>query len=126
MKWKIEYYKKSDGTEPVTDFINTLPAKHAAKALWEIDLLEEFGTTLSMPYTKSIKGDKYKGLFELRIQQGNDISRIFYILPVGNTFILLHGFLKKGKKTPPLELATALRYMKDYLGDDEKWEHMMK
>jgi phage-related protein len=28
--------------------------------------------------------------------------------------ILLRGFLKKGNKTPPQELETALRYMKDY------------
>jgi phage-related protein len=75
-----------------------------------------------MPYTKPIEGEKYKGLFELRIQQGGDISRIFYILPVGNQFILLHGFLKKGEKTPPSELNTALSYKKDYLrrfGDHE-------
>ena len=120
MKWKVVYYKKDDGTEPVTDFINSLPSKHAAKALWEIDMLKKFGTELRMPYTKSIKGAKYKGLFELRIQQDSNKSRIFYILPIGNTFILLHGFLKKGKKTPPFELATALRYMNDYLGDESK------
>ncbi len=115
MDWKVEYYQLEDGTEPVTEFICALPPKHAAKALWEIDLLEQFGTALRMPYARPIVGEKYKGLFELRIQQGSDISRIFYVLPVGNKFILLHGFVKKGQKTPPLELDTALRYMQDYL-----------
>jgi phage-related protein len=68
-----------------------------------------------MPYVKSIRGEKYQGLWELRIQQGSDVSRIFYFLPVGNTFILLHGFLKKTQKIPPQELETALRYKADYL-----------
>ena len=66
-------------------------------------------------YKKSIQGEKYKGLFELRVQQGNDISRIFYCLPVGNTFVVLHGFMKKTGKTPSRELETALRYKNDYL-----------
>ena len=115
MDWKIIYYQKEDGTEPVSEFISTLPTKHAAKALWEIDLLAQFGTALRMPYTRAVEGEKYKGLFELRIQQGGDISRIFYILPVGNEFVLLHGFIKKSKKTPLGELETALRHMQDYL-----------
>ena len=115
MEWKVVYYKRENGTEPVSEFVGALPAKHAAKALWEIDLLEQFGTSLRMPYTRAIEGEKYKGLFELRIQQGSDISRIFYVLPVGNKFILLHGFVKKGQKTPPQELDTALRYMQEYL-----------
>jgi phage-related protein len=115
MDWDVEYYEKEDGTVPVSDFIATLPKKHIAKALWEIRLLAANGTALRMPYAESIKGEKYKGLWELRIQQGSDISRIFYFLPVGNTFILLHGFLKKTQKTPTQELDTALRYKDDYL-----------
>ncbi|MDR1764537.1 MAG: type II toxin-antitoxin system RelE/ParE family toxin [Lachnospiraceae bacterium] len=77
-----------------------------------------------MPYVDSIKGEKYKGLWELRIQQGSDISRIFYFLTIGNKFVLLHGFLKKTTKTPQAELDTALRNRDDYLRrvDDEKME----
>jgi phage-related protein len=115
MAWDVEYYEKENGETPVMDFIASLPAKHIAKALWEIRLLAQLGTALRMPYADSIKGDRYKGLWELRIQQGSDISRIFYFLPVGKTFILLHGFLKKTDKTPPQELKTALRYKEDYL-----------
>lgn len=114
MKWNVIYYQKESGEEPVADFIASLPSKHRAKALWEVRLLVEYGTALREPYSKSIQGEKYKGLFELRVQQGNDISRIFYFLPVGNTFILLHGFIKKAGKTPTRELDTALRYMQDY------------
>ena len=115
MDWKVKYYRREDGTEPVSEFINSLPAKHAAKALWEINLLEQFGTALRMPYTRAIEGKKYKGMFELRIQQGGEISRIFYVLPVGSVFVLLHGFIKKSGKTPPGEIKTALCNMQDYM-----------
>ena len=77
-------------------------------------MLEKFGINLTEPYVKPIEGDKYKGLWELRIQQGNNISRIFYFLSIENTFVLLHGFLKKSQKTPKRELNLALAYMLDY------------
>ena len=114
LKWEVEYYLKENGESPICNFIKMLSPKHSAKVLWEIDLLEKLGTTIKEPYAKPIKGEKYKGLWELRIQQGSDASRVFYFLPVGNTFILLHGFLKKTNKTPVSELNMALSYMNDY------------
>jgi phage-related protein len=115
VKWNVVYYQKENGTSPVKEFLQSLPAKMRAKADWEIEILEQYGTALRMPYARAIEGDKYKGMYELRIQQGNDISRVFYFLPIGTDFILLHGFLKKDQKTPNKELETALRYMKDYI-----------
>lgn len=115
MSWCIELYATENGDEPVMQFLNSLTQKHRAKAIWEIDLLEEHGLCLKMPYVKNIQGEKYKGLMELRIQQGNDASRIFYFLPICNKFVLLHGFVKKDQKTPKKELETALRYKDDYV-----------
>ena len=114
LDWKVDYYIKECGESPVKDFIKSLPPKHSAKVLWEIDLLEKLGTNIKEPYAKSIQGEKYKGLWELRIQQGSDISRVFYFLPVSNIFILLHGFVKKGNRTPTGELETAMAHMNDY------------
>ena len=114
MKWIVDYYVKENGDSPVKDFISSLAPKHMAKVLWEIDLLEKLGTDIKEPYAASIKGKKYKGLWELRIQQGSDASRVFYFIPIGNTFILLHGFIKKSNKTPIIELERALSYMSDY------------
>jgi phage-related protein len=115
MEWTVELYATENGDEPVRDFLATLPQKHLIKALWEIDLLEKLGTTIHEPYAKPIKGDEYKGLWELRIKIGSDSSRVFYFLPLGHTFILLHGFLKKSNKTPKRELDTAKKHMEDHL-----------
>lgn len=50
MGWNIRLYAKENGEEPVSAFIASLPPKHQAKALWEIDLLEEHGAALREPY----------------------------------------------------------------------------
>lgn len=113
--WEVETYIKESGEDPVAEFINTLSVKQQSKTAWEIELLKTYGPTLREPYVRAIKGEKYTGLYELRIQQGNDISRIFYFLPIGKKYILLHGFVKKTQKTPPRELDTALRNKQDYL-----------
>lgn len=67
-----------------------------------------------MPYVKHIQGDAYRGLWELRIKLANDTPRIFYFLSLENTFVLLHGFLKKTDETPKRELDIAKRHMEDY------------
>ena len=62
-----------------------------------------------------MQGEQYKGLWELRVRFGNDISRIFYFLHIHGTFVLLHGFVKKSEQTPISELEKAKDYMIDYL-----------
>lgn len=114
MKWEIEFYEKEDGEIPVENFLNTLPPKHQAKAIREIELLEEYGIHLPFPHTSAIKGEDYKGLWELRIKVASDISRIFYFLHDGNRFVLLHGFVKKSDKTPVKELEIARNRRDDY------------
>ena len=114
MSWQIEYYKKENGQIPVLDYLLTLPPKIRAKAFSEIELLEKHGSDLREPYTKPIKGEKYRDLFELRIKFSSDISRIFYFAYLGDRFVLLHGFTKKSEKTPSGELDRAIRYKEDY------------
>ncbi len=111
---QIIFYEKANGESPVCEFLCELPLKLRAKTYWEIELLKEHGIVLKEPYVKVIKGEKYKGLWELRIKQGSDISRILYFMPIGKTFVLLHGFLKKTQKTPEIELEMALSRKIDY------------
>lgn len=114
MDWQVEYYKKENGKIPVLKYLLTLNPKIRAKAFSEIELLEKHGANLREPYTKSIKGEKYKELYELRVKFSSDISRIFCFTFRNNTFVLLHGFTKKTEKTPLNELERALRYKEDY------------
>lgn len=95
--------------------------KMRAKALRDIEILEEFGMNLCEPYVKPIKGEMNKGLYELRIQFAGDIARIFYFTYEKDILVLLHGFVKKTMKTPAREIEKAVEYMTDYRrrNDDE-------
>lgn len=110
--YDIEYYRTPDGKEVIAEFLDSLPYKHQAKALWEIDILAEYGTQLTEPYVKHIDND----IWELRIKFSSDISRIFYFIASQNKIILLHGFLKKSNKTPIGEIEIAHKRMDEYKG----------
>ena len=112
--YEVEYYQRQNGDVPVMEFLLSLEPKMRAKAYSEIELLQKHGPSLREPYVKSIKGHKNKGLYELRIKFSTDISRIFYFCYHQNTFVLLHGFIKKSNKTPERELEKARRYKVDY------------
>lgn len=114
MDWEVEYYQKENGDIPIFDFLLSLNPKIRAKVYSEIELLQKHGTSLREPYVKPIKGEKYKGIFELRVKFASDISRIFYFTFRKNTFILLNGFIKKSDKTPQRELDRAKQYKDDY------------
>jgi len=72
--------------------------------------LKNHGPALREPYVKPIKGNKNKGIYELRIKFATDISRIFYFSFQVNKFVLLNGFIKKSNNTPERELERARKY----------------
>ncbi|WP_028129844.1 type II toxin-antitoxin system RelE/ParE family toxin [Selenomonas sp. AE3005] len=114
MSWSVEFYQKENGEIPVLEFMLSLDAKMRAKVQQTIDLLENTGTGLREPYVAPLKGDKYKGIWELRVKFASNITRVFYFSFQGDTFVLLNGFKKKTMKTPVSELDRALRYKHDY------------
>ena len=58
------------------------------------------------------------GLYEIRVQLGRRIFRIFCFFDGINVVILLTGFQKKTQKTPTKEIQRAQRLKREY--DDEK------
>jgi phage-related protein len=113
--WSIEYYRSETGRFPVAEFIDSLDAKSRAKIARTLDLLEEFGIDLGMPYARHLE----KQLWELRIRHGRNRYRIIYFLATGETFVLLHGFTKKTGPVPRIEIETAERRRHDYLSRRE-------
>ena len=108
----VEYYELPSGEKPVEKFLDSLDLKMRVKALGSIDILAEFGNNLREPYSKAVGG----GLFELRVKFAKDITRIFYFFVADNKVILTNGFIKKTRKTPPGEIALAMKYKSDYEG----------
>jgi phage-related protein len=46
----------------------------------------------------------YSGLYEVRIDVGSDIYRVFSFFDKGKLVILINGFQKKTQKTPKKEI----------------------
>ena len=75
-----------------------------------LELLELRGNTLREPYSKELDN----GIFELRIKQSSNITRILYFFVIGKKIILTNGFVKKTEKTPKREIDLAKSRRKIY------------
>jgi phage-related protein len=93
------------------DFLLALDIRTQNKIHKIISLLETMDRVPSN-YIKLISGTK--GLYEARVQLGNNIWRIFCFFDEGNLVILLNGFTKKTQRTPKSEIEKAKNLMRTY------------
>ena len=94
-----------------SDFYIKQKQKVKDKILWTFRIIE---TQKQIPtdYFKHLEGTD--GLYEIRIQQGSDIFRIFCFFEQGKLIVLANGFHKKTQKTPKSEIEKALKIKKEY------------
>ena len=67
---------------------------------------------VSEKFLKHIEGTD--GLFEIRIEVGSNIYRIFCCFDKGNLVVLFNGFQKKAQKTPRKEIELAEQLKAEY------------
>lgn len=81
------------------------------KILWTFKVLE---TIQQVPteYLKHLEGTD--GLYEIRVQTGRDIFRIFWFFDEGKLVVLANGFQKKTQKTPKQEIEKTLNIKEEY------------
>jgi len=73
MRWNIGFFESARGKFPVEEFIISLEVKSQARIAKTLDLLEEFGIKLGMPYTKYLE----RQLWELRIRLEEIVIGLF-------------------------------------------------
>ena len=112
--FEIFFYKNQAGNEPVLEYIQELAGKadkdsriKATKIQDYINYLRKTGSQAREPYAKHLDGV----IWELRPLR----DRILYAAWDGQSFILLHHFMKKTRKTPKREIDQAKRNFADYL-----------
>lgn len=109
-RWQIEFYETAGGACPVAEYLDSLSDHEAGRVTAIIDLLAEYGTSLSGPHVRRIQGSR---LWELRVR-GRNHHRVFYVAAQDRRFVLLHAFAKKSQRTPQREIRTAERRLADY------------
>jgi phage-related protein len=85
--------------------------KVKAKIVWTFELIEDL-QRVPETYLKHIENTD--GLYEVRIQSGSDIFRIFCFFDKGQLVVLANGFQKKTQKTPKQEIELALKIKEEY------------
>ncbi|MEQ8698367.1 MAG: type II toxin-antitoxin system RelE/ParE family toxin [Bauldia litoralis] len=94
---------------PVREWLLALSPEDR-KAIGDDIRTAEFGWPIGMPLCRSIKGRK--GLWEIRSTlSGGRIARVFFYAHDGS-MVLLHGFIKKSRKTPDHDLDVAEKRMR--------------
>ncbi len=58
------------------------------------------------------------GLYEIRVQSGSDIFRIFCFFDQGQLVVLANGFQKKTQKTPKKEIEMAVKIKSEYESEE--------
>ena len=89
------------------------------KIIKVLDLIEQV-ERIPTTYLKYIEGTN--GLFEVRVQLGNNIFRVFCFFDGNKLVVLLTGFQKKTQKTPAKEKERAVKLMNEYYKEKDKEE----
>ena len=84
------------------------------KIIWTFDLIEEL-QRVPETYLKHLENTD--ALYEIRIQLGSDIFRIFCFFDQGQLIVLANGFQKKTQKTPQKEIEKALKIKEEYFNE---------
>lgn len=103
------FFQTEAGNVPALDWIKGL-SKTDRKVIGEDIKTVEIGWPIGMPLCRSISSRK--GMWEVRTSlPDNRIARILFFLHDGELY-LLHGFIKKTRKTPDSDLDIAESRMK--------------
>ena len=118
--YKIHFYKDKNGKEPVYEYLRELTAKKdkdsrikANKINDYIEVLSRFGTRAGEPYVKHLDGE----IWELRPLS----DRILFVAWYKGSFVLLHHFVKKTRKTPLREIEKAKRELEDLIERNQNY-----
>ena len=98
-------------------FFNQQTPKVQRKIDYVLDMVS-FANRIPEQYFKHLEGTN--GLYEIRIQQGNNSFRIFCCFDEDKIDVLFNGFNKKTNKTPKQELERAERIRKEYFDEKRK------
>lgn len=102
----VRFFRESTGSEPVRDWLKRLPVEEKREIGSDIKTVQ-FGWPIGMPVVDHIDGD----VWEVRTRLSTRIARVLFVLE-GNVMVLLHGFIKKERKTPKADLDIAKQRLK--------------
>lgn len=99
------------------EFFKTLKPEVKKKFNWTLQLI----STIEMVPEKYFKHiTNSNGIYEIRVEVGSDIYRVFCFFDKDQLVILANGFQKKSRKTPTNEIALAEKIKTQYFNEKNK------
>ena len=98
-------------------FYSDQTTKVKNKILWTLQIIESIGRIPEI-YFKHMEGTD--GLYEIRVQSGSNIYRIFCFFDNNDLVVIGHGFQKKTQKTPQKEIERAEKIKNEYYAEKQE------
>ena len=108
------FFRTETGREPVREWLKELP-KNERKRIGEDIMTVQFRWPLGMPLVDHLGS----GIWEVRSKLSTRIARTLFFVHEGE-IVLLHGFIKKTRKTPNEDRALALQRKNAYIKSSKK------
>ena len=108
---KIIFYRLENGMSPVENFLESLTNKQVEKVFFVLDLIENINIVPRKFFKKLEATDD---IWEVRVQYGNNIFRLFGFFDGNDLVVLNHAFTKKTQKIPKKEIKIAEQRKKNY------------
>jgi len=109
-------FAEINGKVPMVEFLDGLSVKERAKVFAYIAKLVELRNSGIQP-KENLSKYLEDGIFELRVNFENRISRSCYFYEAEKKIIVTHGFVKKQQKTPKHEIEKAKSIRKAWRGE---------
>jgi phage-related protein len=102
----VRFFRETTGREPVRDWLKGLAIEEKREIGSDINTVQ-FGWPIGMPVVDHLDGD----IWEVRTRMATRLARVLFAVE-GDVMVLLHGFIKKERKTPKAELDLAKQRLK--------------
>lgn len=113
-KLGVRFFRTDAGNEPVREWLKSLSADDR-KVIGDDIRTVQHGWPVGMPLSRPLGGR----LHEVRSKLGNNrIARVIFVV-LQDEAILLHGFIKKSRKTPKSDLDMAQERLKRLLAPEQ-------
>jgi phage-related protein len=101
MPLEVVFYRTESGNEPVRAWLQSLNKQDKKMIGGDIKTVQ-YGWPIGMPVVRKMD----PGLWEVRCRLDQRIARILFTVKE-DRMVLLHGFIKKSRKTPQADLQLA-------------------
>ena len=109
---QVVFFKKSDGSVPIRDWLDAIPMKAQAKCLARLKRLEEQGHELRRPEADYLRD----GIYELRVRLGTINYRLLYGFHGRFAAVVSNGLVKESR-VPAKDIELAVERMTQFDND---------